>query len=385
MKFKILLSIIISIFAFIFINYWLIKFIAVFYITTIAFSYAYSYIIYFAINIKREKLLIRSEKSKKIELVLILKNTSYLPVHYLFISDKPGGLYYPEKSDFVFSLKIKEKKVIKYTAMGNTRGVYIVGPIIIKGSDPLGLFPWEKKIDSICNVIVYPSVNLVLKENKNGIFAGNLKTANKIYEDTTRYRSVRKYIPKDELKRINWKISAKKGALHTTEYMFYFDAPVLILLNLTDKRYSIRKKYYFIEKAIDIASSLLYYFIALGQSVGFISSGIIEGNIPVIKMNRGYIHAVLILENLAKIQENKNEIDVIDLFYDHKIRPPQKTRIIYITPSVLDNEFEKLNLIKKNGYFIDVVALKELGSKDFYDFKSKSNLFTHTPFKEYRI
>ena len=56
--------------------------------------------------------------------------------------------------------------------------------------------------------------------------------------------------------RINWKVTARTGKLHSMAYLSYLRAPVLIVLNLTREDYPARYRYHYLERAATVAASL---------------------------------------------------------------------------------------------------------------------------------
>ena len=105
----------------------------------------------------------------------------------------------------------------------------------------------------------------------------NIAVLNRLYEDVSRFRSLREYQPGDELRRINWKVSARLGKLHTTEYNPSLYFPILVLLNLCAPDYPLEGRYPHMERAIELAGSLVAYFPGLKQQVGLIAAARIPG------------------------------------------------------------------------------------------------------------
>ena len=109
-------------------------------------------------------------------------------------------------------------------------------------------------------------------QTNEGLPAGSIRVDNPVYEDVTRYRSLREYLPGDSLRRVNWKASAKTGQLFVMDYLPLLHAPVLILLNLNSGDYPIRHRYHRIERAATLAASLVVHFLSLRQEIGLIAS-----------------------------------------------------------------------------------------------------------------
>ena len=90
------------------------------------------------------------------------------------------------------------------------------------------------------------------------------------------YRSIRDYEKGDELKRINWKASARFGKLYTNQYEDSFNCPVFVFLNLSDSSYGLKLKWDVAEAAIEYAAAIVSKVGTLNQSCGFATTGITE-------------------------------------------------------------------------------------------------------------
>lgn len=330
--FKRKILVILALVLLLFLPFWLIQMSALLYLLITGISYLYARHMYHSISIKRVDNTIRAYRLQKIDITMYLENKSLLPVHYLAVTDKPGKLRFLDDGCFLLSMLKQRRKKINYQVRGSQRGEYFIGPLIIKGSDPLGFFPWQKAIQSLCRVIIYPSIYKVTRNIKSGLPGGNIRVNDKIYEDISRFKSIREYTPGDDIRRINWKASAKLGQLYSNEYLPALTSPTLLLLDLTLEHYPIRNRYAIIEKTIETAASLVFYFINLKQEIGIISSGLIQ-NIPLnIPVRGGHNHAMTILENLSLIKVCAESTDIINQFNTVKFYLPAGIRLILIGP-----------------------------------------------------
>ena len=103
------------------------------------------------------------------------------------------------------------------------------------------------------------------------------------------------------------------GSLHTMQYSASLHSPVMIVLNLTLSDYSTKYRFVNIEHAIETAASLCMFFTNLKQEIGFITNGVVNDTNPVYPVRGGYAHSISILEGLARIKENENNIDELTL------------------------------------------------------------------------
>jgi uncharacterized protein (DUF58 family) len=298
-------------------------------------SFAYSRIIRAGLSVTRAPMDLITYRYQTAEVVIRIANRAIVPIPQLTVSDHPGSLYTGHDNVRLLSLRPLERREMRYSIRGMNRGSYRIGPIVVRYSDPLGFFPVTSTVPVEVRLIVYPSILPVELEMDRGLPAGTVTTASRIYEDPTRYRSVREYVPGDEIRRVNWKASARLGRLHSNEWLPTINFPVMVLLNLTSTDYEQRNRYHHTERTIDAAASLVHHLAERGQAVGFASTGVYEEDgatvTPWIGTGEGAARAVSILRVLASIRINEEQKDVVDLLLDRGSLSPG-TRLFYLGP-----------------------------------------------------
>ena len=347
-------------FFFLFFPSWIIQAIALLTLSTLLISFLYSGIQYSNVSVYRRDSILRAHRNQILSVQLDVKNRGLLPVHHVFVRDLTGRLFTDESPSFSFSLEPGEKRSLSYRVDTRERGVYEIGPVVISGGDPLGLFPWEKRPADLTRVIIYPRVLPATLSSKTGLPAGNLKTENRIFEDITRYRSLREYLPGDDIRRISWKVSARMGNLYCMDFIPSLNFPVLILLNLTFDDFPAKYRSHRIERAIEVAASLGFYFFRTGQHVGLLTSGHLperEGynSVPI---RGGFSHAVSFLECLATIQPGS--IDFSTLLFKAGIHIPYGSRVIVISPPLNEGQIGFLRKVRIKGYTVELFEIASI-------------------------
>ena len=350
---------------FLFTPFTIVRYLALFYFLIRLLPFIYTFLVKKAIVVTKTDEVIRVNRHQSFRIKLLIRNRSFFPVHFIHISDNLGGLFSHESGRFFIGLKAFEEKEVSYDAESHKRGRYVVGPVLVSGSDPLGFFKWEKVINTMQNVITYPLVYPIALLVQKGLPAGNIKVADKLYEDITRFRSVREYTEGDDLKRINWKISARMGKLFSMEYLPALYFPVLILLNLTENDYPHRYRQNLIERALEVTASLIYYTVGLKQEIGLIASGRLPGNekLPAAEMKAGYGHAQNLLEILAVISPSTDKTDFTQLLYSSGFSIPTGTRLMVISPALKENQSDYLLIAKKRNLDIEVFLISSATQK----------------------
>jgi uncharacterized protein (DUF58 family) len=197
----------------------ILQFLALLYICVIGFSYLYARITARYVTVRRKNRILRTHRFEPLEITLIVENRSFLPVSFLNVADQQNTFFASEPGNFLVKLRPGERRNLSYSIESQHRGQYTVGPAVIQGSDPLGFFPFRTQAAESQTLIVYPEVLPLALPGSEGLPVGAIRVENPIYEDITRYRSLREYLPGDSLRRVNWKASAKAGKLFVMDYL----------------------------------------------------------------------------------------------------------------------------------------------------------------------
>ena len=323
---------------------------------------AYMLVVQHGVTASRGEPLVHANRFAPFTCTLTVRNRTPLPVHFLTVADRIGSFSARQPAQFVVGLGPWEERTFSYELEGRERGEYQLGPVDLVGTDAFGFFPWRAQVPCFQQVIVYPNIFALDLQHKRGLPSGSLKVLNRLYEDVTRYRSLREYQPGDEPKRINWKASARMGALFSMEYVPSIYFPVLVLLNLTADDYPLAQRAYLVERAIEVAASLVFYFVGIGQEVGLVTTGRIGPAADSVAaaytaepVRAGYAHAAHLLEQLARIntvqQDAPNFVDVVQR---GGVSVANGTRVVVVTPPLQAAQRGGLLALRRRGFDVEV-------------------------------
>jgi len=274
-------------------------------------------------------------------LELELINNGFFPLPHFTVEARSSGLFFIGPQLHIQPITGKGKRTLTFQMVGDSRGRHYWGPFIIKGSDPLRLFHWERVVYMEKPVILYPTVFSMNLSISRGLTGGSLAVQNRMYENVTSFQALRKYQAGDELKRINWKASARLGELYSNIYDCSLYFPVQIILNLCEEEYPLSHRTDLAERAIAAAASLALHYLNLKQSVGLISSGCRddqESPFRWIPAGAGQDHSGVILEELAAIQLDKKGKKMQQLFNLPQNQGARGTKYILISPPLLSED-----------------------------------------------
>lgn len=310
------------------------------------FSYWYSSCLKKAIQARHIVSCIRVGKGSSFGLDIVIENKSHLPVFTCLVSIQVGKLSHPLFIDkFVLNLCGKERKKVRAQLFASERGSYIVGTTTIQCADLFGFFPFTLKIKNPVKVIVYPAKYPVNLECKRGFPQGKKITSDTAYQDLSQHRSIRNYMAGDELRHINWRVSARLGSLYTNEYDNTLNEPCFIILNLHDTDYPLHLRHYIQEKAISIAAAFVKVSGAKNQLCGFSVLGDLPNNpFSTLFLSPQSGNQKLILDLLAVInhqQSDEQECSIVLLLQKCLHACKSGSHIFYIGPLNAQNLSQK--------------------------------------------
>lgn len=210
-------------------------------------------------------------------------NVGRWPICWLLVEDllparsirKPGPALTVTGSRIrVMFLKAGQTKTLKYTITFNRRGYYPIGPTTFETGDVFGLHRRHRVQTEPAFVMVYPRLLPITRFD----FAserpiGEIRLANRLFEDPTRTAGVRPYMLGDPLQRVHWRATARTGELHSRIYEPTSLAGATLLVDFHAAGYPSRGEPMRSELAVTAAAAIAYAVSLLNQQVGFASNG----------------------------------------------------------------------------------------------------------------
>ena len=141
-----------------------------------------------------------------------------------------------QKRDFEHNtiLLPSEKKEFQYSVTPFERGVYFFGNINVYASSALKIFAKKYQFDNEKKVAVYPSYIQMKKYEflamSNRLTAFGLKKIRRIGH-TMEFETIKNYVSGDDVRTINWKATAKKGALMVNQYQDEKSQPIYSIID----------------------------------------------------------------------------------------------------------------------------------------------------------
>jgi uncharacterized protein (DUF58 family) len=111
-------------------------------------------------------------------------------------------------------------------------GGYRLGGVRVFARDPLGYFRFETALAGTAPLKVYPrpeAVRRLLQPAETQIHSGN--EVSRVKGEGIEFAAIRAFVPGDRVRRINWRVSARRGEIHVNEMHPERNADVVIFLD----------------------------------------------------------------------------------------------------------------------------------------------------------
>lgn len=199
----------------------------------------------------------------------VITNRKRMPVPVLEVAYRiQKGLKIPDaenltESDYlykrdVFSLLGREQITRTYRIEAGKRGHYVITQASLMAPSLLEGVRYSVELEESDEFYVYARRTPV-----RAIFGayetllGERESTRKVYEDPFAFAQIREYTPRDPMKTINWKASARTGQLMVNTYTSVRSEEIRIYLDVEDRR--IIKQNPLTEESISLAASLAEY------------------------------------------------------------------------------------------------------------------------------
>lgn len=153
---------------------------------------------------------------------------------------------------------------VRYRVPTHSRGILTLGPATVELSDPLGLLSRRHQIGTTTSVVVHPQwspIDLPDPQHCEGTLLDLIRRLIDQMSVNLEFRSLREYVAGDDLRRINWKASARRDVLTLNEYEARAPLIIQVLLDNDESTYSPAG----FERAVSVAASFVGSALASGR------------------------------------------------------------------------------------------------------------------------
>ena len=281
-----------------------------------------------------------------------LRNNSRLQTGWVeigLISNMPDSI-----SGVATAISARGQERLEMDTLCHARGVYTIGPLLARTSDPLGLFQLEMIQGNPTKVVVQPRV-IALPDF-------HLPTADQSGEESVRHRSqtrtphvatVREYTNGDSLNQIHWLSTAKRGQLMSKEFDSGRGGDVWVVVDLDRKTHLAQGTERTDEYAAAIAASLTNLVLREEHSVGFIAYGDHEYLLP---LGSGTKQMSGVLETLT-LSKTEGDSPLASVLMRNRGRFGGSASLLIVTSSTATEWISVLRELRYRGLNIAVVLV----------------------------
>ena len=234
------------------------------------------------------------------------------------------------------------------------RGVYQVGPLVAKASDPLGLVQRETVICEPFELLVHPRIELVSDRPLTRQFEDPpiRPPVSKPWPSGLEFYGMREYVPGDDLRRIVWRASARTGTLMVREAEQGITDKITFIVDTNRGSHSrdgegLSESF---EAGVRAAASLAARHLREGYEVKVLTNG---G--PLTRSLRGPQSQLLALDAFARVELDREPLGKAILYL--LAQGQRDAHNILVTPRLGHEEAAQLKLLLRTGVSVLVVAL----------------------------
>ncbi|MDT8718476.1 DUF58 domain-containing protein [Clostridium sp. 19966] len=207
----------------------------------------------------KEKFVVR----EVIAMPISFTNKSILPIFFVKLNNGFVKGANVKDENMIISMNPYETKKLECTMSFNTRGVYSTTNFDLEFTDVSGMIRIIKRCPYKNKIYIYPKIyeiNVSKIKGLNIINSPIIISGRKI-EDSYSLRDNRKYVYGDNIKRINWKVSAKHGELYVKNKDIIWRQEFNLMINMNKENYLRDSSGELEEKLIDTCASIIYAFL----------------------------------------------------------------------------------------------------------------------------
>ena len=217
-----------------------------------------------------------AKAGERIPMRLTLTNTAPARTGLMVVRDHlPSGLEAEGATErYVMDIAPGETVAVHYPLLARRRGVYHLGYVDLLCTDPLGLFNYEQEKTAEGLLVVHPRAIPLprVRPPAAGMLVTNRLRARKRGEGTD-FAGVREYTPGDDLRRIHWKATARRGKLTVVEYESGEANNVAVALDLSPQYHAGEGDEHTLEYGVTLAASIAAQCLRRGSEFSLVAEG----------------------------------------------------------------------------------------------------------------
>jgi len=245
---------------------------------------------------------------------------------------------------------------LEYVVRGVRWGLYGVGEAWLRVRDRFGLFQFESRVDRRVPLRVYPGARTLrglVRPHETRVTVGNQVARTK--GDGIEFADLRPFVPGDRVRRVNWRASARQGALWVNDAHPERNTDIVLFLDTFAEARSAAGST--LDAAVRAATALAARYLDGRDRVGLVRLG---GTLRWLVPGTGPAHLHRVVEALLEADASPSFIDKgIGLVPPHTL--PPRALVIALTP-LLDERGRAVMLdLHARGFDLVIIEVSPLG------------------------
>jgi uncharacterized repeat protein (TIGR01451 family) len=268
-----------------------------------------------------------------------------------------GLILHSGSSRHLFTLPQGSTTVFEYVVSG-PRGSYPFESVRVEVGDSLGLTRHIENVSMLGQLFIVPSVlrlkHIAIRPRRTRVYAGDIPA--RVGGSGTEFHGVRDYQPGDSSRTINWRISARHGAMYSNEFQQERVADVGIVLDGRKRSNLFAGDRSIFDHSVMAVAALADVFLTQGNRVGLVvHSAYLDSTFP----GYGKVQRERILQALMRAHIG----DSVAFVGLQRLSPrvfPVESQIVLVSPLIanplLADDFDMLVQWRARGYQVLVIS-----------------------------
>jgi uncharacterized protein (DUF58 family) len=253
----------------------------------------------------------------------------------------------------------------KYRLLCKKRGYYQLGPLTVTSGDIFGFYPRTAVEPATDYLVVYPRIYTVSQLAIPSLYPlGEAKSEKHIFEDPSRTIGIRDYSPGDSLRRIHWKVSARRQKLQVKVFEPSTTLRVGIFLGVDSFQKNGIWDVEELELGISVAASLASHLADKNSQIGIWTNSKLadSGQSAIVPLGGGVNQLVRILETLAKVLPAYNS-SFEDFLQSERTHLPLGITLVLVLSQISDTLKGIIADLRQNGYKLLIFQVGEANNQ----------------------
>lgn len=314
-----------------------------------------------ALTVRREAPGLMKEGEQR-HVRLIVTNEGVQRRYFFTVGDElPDGLEAVDEGGgraLVTSLGAEEQFVIEYILRARRRGVYAIGPAVIEHADLVGLFSFRRRVGDADEVVVHPTPERIPDVwTRVAALRAPQAPRRRFRGEGTELYGTRPFTPGDDLRRVDWKSTARRGQLIVREYERAEATDATIILDLQRRAHRGEGDDATVERAVKLAASIADQMLQRGSAVGLVAAGAQDLSVAPSADPR---QQVRILDALARVQPDSPD-DLADVVAAHHAWIPAGGMAMVISPRLTADALAVAAGLVERGHQVGWMVIEHTG------------------------